>query len=88
MNDERGLIAPALKVTSTAICGSDLHILSGAVPQKEPVIMGHEFMGMVEEVGTEVKNLKKCDRVVVPFSIACSNAAETDRPSIRRSPWE
>jgi NADPH:quinone reductase-like Zn-dependent oxidoreductase len=40
-----------LRVTSTAICGSDLHILSGAVPQTEPMIMGHEFMGIVEEVG-------------------------------------
>jgi S-(hydroxymethyl)glutathione dehydrogenase/alcohol dehydrogenase len=62
-----------LKVTSTAICGSDLHILSGAVPQKEPMIMGHEFMGIVEEVGKEVKNLKKGDRVVVPFPIACGH---------------
>jgi S-(hydroxymethyl)glutathione dehydrogenase/alcohol dehydrogenase len=62
-----------LKVTSTAICGSDLHILSGAVPQKEPMIMGHEFMGIVEEVGAEVKNLKKGDRVVVPFPIACGH---------------
>ncbi|HEX3933038.1 MAG TPA: alcohol dehydrogenase catalytic domain-containing protein, partial [Puia sp.] len=62
-----------LKVTSTAICGSDLHILSGAVPQKEPMIMGHEFMGIMEEVGAEVKNLKKGDRVVVPFPIACGH---------------
>src|SRR6195952_4717482 len=62
-----------LKVTSTAICGSDLHILSGAVPQKEPMIMGHEFMGIVEEVGAEVKNLKKGDRVVVPFPISCGH---------------
>lgn len=62
-----------LKVTSTAICGSDLHILSGAVPQTEPMIMGHEFMGIVEEVGSEVKNLKKGDRVVVPFPIACGH---------------
>ena len=62
-----------LKVTSTAICGSDLHILSGAVPQKEPMIMGHEFMGIVEEVGAEVKNIKKGDRVVVPFPIACGH---------------
>lgn len=62
-----------LKVTSTAICGSDLHILSGAVPQKEPMIMGHEFMGIVEEVGAEVKRLKKGDRVVVPFPIACGH---------------
>ncbi|WPL48849.1 zinc-dependent alcohol dehydrogenase [Sphingobacterium bambusae] len=60
-----------LKVTSTAICGSDLHILNGAVPQKEPMIMGHEFMGIVEEVGAEITNLKKGDRVVVPFPISC-----------------
>ncbi|MFD2146056.1 alcohol dehydrogenase catalytic domain-containing protein [Mucilaginibacter antarcticus] len=60
-----------LRVTSTAICGSDLHVLSGGVPQAEPMIMGHEFMGIVEEVGSEVKNLKKGDRVVVPFPIAC-----------------
>lgn len=62
-----------LKVTSTAICGSDLHILSGAVPQGEDMIMGHEFMGIVEEVGASVKNLKKGDRVVVPFPIACGS---------------
>ena len=62
-----------LKVTSTAICGSDLHILSGAVPQTDPMIMGHEFMGVVEEVGSEVKRLKKGDRVVVPFPIACGH---------------
>jgi len=62
-----------LKVTATAICGSDLHILSGAVPQKSNMIMGHEFMGIVEEVGSEVKKLKKGDRVVVPFPIACGH---------------
>ncbi len=62
-----------LKVTATAICGSDLHILSGAVPQTEPMIMGHEFMGIVEEIGAAVKNLKKGDRVVVPFPIACGH---------------
>ncbi|GHE35950.1 zinc-dependent alcohol dehydrogenase [Sphingobacterium griseoflavum] len=60
-----------LKVTSTAICGSDLHILNGAVPQKNELIMGHEFMGIVEEVGAEITNLKKGDRVVVPFPISC-----------------
>ncbi len=62
-----------LRVTSTAICGSDLHILSGAVPQPTDMIMGHEFMGIVEEVGPAVKNLKKGDRVVVPFPIACGS---------------
>ncbi|WP_374949233.1 zinc-dependent alcohol dehydrogenase [Mucilaginibacter sp.] len=62
-----------LKVTSTAICGSDLHILSGGVPQTEEMVMGHEFMGIVEEVGAEITTLKKGDRVVVPFPIACGH---------------
>lgn len=66
--DPRDII---LKVTATAICGSDLHILSGAVPQTEPLIMGHEFMGIVEEVGAGVHRLKRGDRVVIPFPIAC-----------------
>lgn len=62
-----------LKVTSTAICGSDLHILNGFVPQKRPFVMGHEFMGIVEETGKEITYLKKGDRVVVPFPIACGH---------------
>ncbi|RYY33583.1 MAG: glutathione-dependent formaldehyde dehydrogenase [Sphingobacteriaceae bacterium] len=62
-----------LRVTSTAICGSDLHILSGGVPQTSDMIMGHEFMGIVEEVGANVTKLKKGDRVVVPFPIACGH---------------
>ena len=60
-----------LKVTSTAICGSDLHIYDGFVPQLRDMVLGHEFMGIVEEVGPDVKRLKKGDRVVVPFTIAC-----------------
>ncbi|RYE58696.1 MAG: glutathione-dependent formaldehyde dehydrogenase [Sphingobacteriales bacterium] len=68
IEDSRDVI---LRVTSTAICGSDLHILSGAVPQVDNMIMGHEFMGIVEEVGSSITNLKKGDRVVVPFPIAC-----------------
>lgn len=60
-----------LRVTSTAICGSDLHIYNGAFPQLRPMALGHEFMGIVEEVGSEVQNLKRGDRVVVPFPIAC-----------------
>jgi len=60
-----------LKVTSTAICGSDLHIYDGFVPQLKDEVLGHEFMGIVEETGSAVKHLKKGDRVVVPFSIAC-----------------
>ena len=60
-----------LKVTSTAICGSDLHIYTGGIPQPRPMVLGHEFMGIVEEAGKGVKNLKQGDRVVVPFPIAC-----------------
>ena len=62
-----------LKVTSTAICGSDLHIYNGLIPQIHPMVMGHEFMGEVEEVGKDIKHLKKGDRVVVPFPIACGH---------------
>lgn len=60
-----------LKVTATAICGSDLHIYSGGFPQPRPMTLGHEFMGVVEEVGAGVRNLKRGDRVVVPFPVAC-----------------
>ena len=61
-----------IKVTSTAICGSDLHLYEGNIPTMESGdILGHEFMGEVVEVGNEVKNLKQGDRVVVPFTIAC-----------------
>jgi S-(hydroxymethyl)glutathione dehydrogenase/alcohol dehydrogenase len=60
-----------LRVTSTAICGSDLHIYNGLFPQLKPLTLGHEFMGIVEETGRDVKNLEKGDRVVVPFPIAC-----------------
>lgn len=62
-----------LRVTSTAICGSDLHIYNGMFPQPRPMALGHEFMGVVEEVGREVTRLKKGDRVVVPFPIACGS---------------
>ena len=62
-----------LKVTATAICGSDLHIYSGGLPQPRPMTLGHEFMGIVEEVGPSVTNLRVGDRVVVPFPIACGH---------------
>ncbi|MCY1054765.1 zinc-dependent alcohol dehydrogenase [Nannocystis sp. SCPEA4] len=61
-----------VRVTSTAICGSDLHLLDGFVPTMEPGdILGHEAMGEVVEVGKAVTRLRKGDRVVVPFVIAC-----------------
>src|SRR4051795_1190216 len=61
-----------VKITSTAICGSDLHLYGGYVPTMEKGdILGHEFMGEVVEVGRGVNNLKVGDRVVVPFPIAC-----------------
>jgi S-(hydroxymethyl)glutathione dehydrogenase / alcohol dehydrogenase len=60
-----------LRVTATAICGSDLHIYNGFFPQKKDMVLGHEFMGLVEETGNEVKELRVGDRVVVPFPIAC-----------------
>jgi threonine dehydrogenase-like Zn-dependent dehydrogenase len=63
-----------VKVTSTAICGSDLHLYNGYLPFMEPGdIMGHEFMGEVVEVGQGVSNLKVGDRVVVPFPISCGH---------------
>jgi threonine dehydrogenase-like Zn-dependent dehydrogenase len=61
-----------VRVTSTAICGSDLHLYNGYIPTMERGdILGHEFMGEVVETGPGVKQLKTGDRVVVPFSIAC-----------------
>ena len=63
-----------VRVTSTAICGSDLHIYNGFIPAMEKGdILGHEFMGEVVEVGKGVSNLRVGDRVVVPFPIACGN---------------
>src|SRR4029079_13521459 len=63
-----------VKISATAICGSDLHLYNGLIPtMQKGDILGHEFMGEVVEVGREVTNLKVGDRVVVPFPIACGN---------------
>ncbi|MFC4601039.1 zinc-dependent alcohol dehydrogenase [Cohnella hongkongensis] len=61
-----------IRVTTTAICGSDLHILNGEIPNMPAdFVIGHEPMGIVEEVGPEVTRVKKGDRVIVPFTVAC-----------------
>ena len=63
-----------IKVTACAICGSDLHLFNGVIPQmKSGDLLGHENMGEVVEVGSENKKLKVGDRVVVPFTIACGS---------------
>jgi threonine dehydrogenase-like Zn-dependent dehydrogenase len=66
-----------VRITSTAICGSDLHLYNGFMPtMKKGDILGHEFMGEVTDVGSEVRNLSIGDRVVVPFPIACGNCTQ------------
>lgn len=63
-----------VKVTSTTICGSDLHLIHGMVPNMpRGFILGHETMGIVEEVGKDVSKIKKGDRVIVPFPISCGH---------------
>jgi len=68
-----------VRITSTAICGSDLHLYNGFIPtMQKGDVMGHEFMGEVVDVGRDVKNLKAGDRVVVPFPIACGRCASCE----------
>lgn len=63
-----------VKVTSTAICGSDLHLVHGRVPSMYPgYVLGHETMGIVEEKGKNVEHLQKGDRVIVPFPVSCGH---------------
>jgi threonine dehydrogenase-like Zn-dependent dehydrogenase len=69
-----------VRVTSTAICGSDLHLFHGFIPtMRKGDILGHEFMGEVVEVGPGVANLRVGDRVVVPFPIACGGCFACER---------
>ncbi|AZB11658.1 glutathione-dependent formaldehyde dehydrogenase [Chryseobacterium sp. G0162] len=72
-----------LRVTSTAICGSDLHMYSGGIPQPRPMVMGHEFMGIVEELGKNINHLQAGYRVIVLFPIACGGCyfCQHDLPS-------
>jgi threonine dehydrogenase-like Zn-dependent dehydrogenase len=70
LNDRDAIV----RITSTAICGSDLHLYDGYIPtMKRGDILGHEFMGIVEEVGKGVGNVSVGDRVVVPFPISCGS---------------
>src|SRR5262245_56385869 len=72
LNDRDAIV----RVTSTAICGSDLHLYGGFIPTLERGdVLGHEFMGEVVEVGRGVGNLAVGDRVLVPFPIACGRCA-------------
>src|SRR4051812_35241493 len=76
LNDRDAIV----RITSTAICGSDLHLYNGYIPTvKKGDILGHEFMGEVVELGSGVTNLKVGDRVVVPFPIACGACAACAR---------
>ena len=69
-----------VRITKTAICGSDLHIYNGMIPtMKRGDVLGHEFMGEVVEVGPDVSNLSVGDRVVVPFPIACGHCLQCER---------
>jgi threonine dehydrogenase-like Zn-dependent dehydrogenase len=69
-----------VKVTSTAICGSDLHLYNGFIPtMKRGDVLGHEFMGEVVETGSAVNSLSIGDRVVVPFPIACGRCLQCER---------
>ncbi len=60
-----------VRITSTAICGSDLHIYKGSMPAQKDMVIGHEPMGIVEEVGPEVTRVKKGDRIILPFNVSC-----------------
>lgn len=63
-----------IKITSTAICGSDLHLIHGMIPNlRRGSTLGHEAMGIVEETGSEVTKIKKGDRVIIPFPVACGH---------------
>lgn len=69
-----------VRVTSTAICGSDLHLYNGYMPTMEKGdILGHEFMGEVVEIGSQVRKLKVGDRIVVPFTISCGGCFHCSR---------
>lgn len=62
-----------VKITASGICGSDLHLYHGGIVPETDYVVGHEPMGIVEEVGSAVNTLKKGDRVVIPFNVSCGD---------------
>lgn len=68
-----------VKITSTAICGSDLHLYQGNFPLPIGYVIGHEPMGIVQETGPKVTSVKKGDRVVIPFTVACGHCPYCDQ---------
>lgn len=80
--EDAGITAPTdavLRVTSTAICGSDLHMYEGRTGLEEGTVLGHEIMGVIEEVGKGVRSIRAGDRVVLPFNIACGACFNCNR---------
>ncbi len=70
-----------LKVTRSAICGSDLHLYHGMVPDtRVGTTFGHEFTGVIEELGSSVESLKRGDRIMVTFNISCQLAVSEQLP--------
>ena len=85
-----------VRVTSTAICGSDLHLYGPLTPfMTRGDVLGHEFMGIVEEVGSDVTELRRGDRVVVPFNIRCGTCfmclkglqSQCETTQVHEWPW-
>lgn len=79
-----------VRLTASAICGTDLHFVRGSVGGMRPgTILGHEGVGIVEALGDEVRNLQVGDRVVIPSTIACGNCVyRSEEHSLNSSHWE
>jgi threonine dehydrogenase-like Zn-dependent dehydrogenase len=77
-----------VRLTASAICGTDLHMVRGTMPGMKPgTILGHEGVGLVEEVGPDVRNLRPGDRVVIPSTIACGTCSYCRRATTRSATW-
>ncbi|KAI5121986.1 hypothetical protein M0805_001819 [Coniferiporia weirii] len=68
-----------VKITTSCICGSDLHIYEGRTPAASGLVVGHESLGIIDEVGTGVTLLKRGDRVVIPFNVSCGRCANCEK---------